>query len=83
MAMADNYLENRYEDYHARKQKKEAERKAKFRRQLEEYKKKIGYKEFLSQRNIKKINESLNVKVVAAGRSELTAIAVEKDVVRL
>lgn len=45
MAMADNYLENRYEDYLARKQKKEAERKAKFRRQLEEYKKKIGYKE--------------------------------------
>lgn len=43
--MADNYLENRYEDYLARKQKKEAERKAKFRRQLEEYKKKIGYKE--------------------------------------
>ena len=38
--MADNYLENRYEDYLARKQKKEAERKAKFRRQLEEYKKK-------------------------------------------
>lgn len=42
-AMADNYLENRYEDYLARKQKKEAERKAKFRRQLEEYKKKIGF----------------------------------------
>lgn len=43
MAMADNYLENRYEDYLARKQKKEAERKAKFRRQLEEHKKKIGF----------------------------------------
>ena len=28
--MADNYLENRYEDYLARKQKKEAERKARF-----------------------------------------------------
>lgn len=41
--MADNYLENRYEDYLARKQKKEAERKAKFHRQLEEYKKKIGF----------------------------------------
>lgn len=77
--MADNYLENRYEDYLARKQKKEAERKAKFRRQLEEYKK----RQVLLQSNIKKINESLNVKVVAAGRSELTAIAVEKDVVRL
>ena len=77
--MADNYLENRYEDYLARKQKKEAERKAKFRRQLEEYKK----RQVLLQRNIQKINESLNVKVVAAGRGELTAIAVEKDVVRL
>ncbi len=37
--MADNYLENRYEDYLARKRKKEAERKARFRKQLEEYRK--------------------------------------------
>ena len=43
--MADNYLENRYEEYLARKQKKEQERKAKFRRQLEEYRKKKVQKE--------------------------------------
>lgn len=51
MAMADNYLENRYEDYLSRKQKKEAERKAKFRRQLEEYKKKIGFTSAQHQEN--------------------------------
>lgn len=38
--MADNYLENRYEQYLERKRKKEAERKADFRRRLEEYRKK-------------------------------------------
>lgn len=43
--MADNYLENRYEQYLERKRKKEAERKENFRRRLEEYRKKTGFKE--------------------------------------
>lgn len=43
--MADNYLENRYEEYLARKQKKEQERKDRFRRQLEEYRKQKVRKE--------------------------------------
>lgn len=43
--MADNYLEKRREDYLARRQKEEAERKARFRRQLEEYRKKTGFKD--------------------------------------
>ncbi len=37
--MADNYLENRYEEYLERKRKKESLRKAAFRKRLEEYRK--------------------------------------------
>ena len=39
--MADNYLESRYEDYLRRKEKAEKARREKFRKRLEEYKKKI------------------------------------------
>ncbi len=39
--MADNYLENRYEDYLARKLKKDADRKRDFRRRLEAYRKSL------------------------------------------
>ena len=38
--MADNFLENQREEYEARKAKKEQERKKRFRRSLEAYKKK-------------------------------------------
>ncbi len=39
--MADNYLENRYNDFLKHKEKKEAERKKRLRRYLEAYKRKI------------------------------------------
>ncbi len=42
--MADNYLENRYEEYLARKQKKEALKKAAFRKRLEEYRRTLAQK---------------------------------------
>lgn len=40
--MADNFLENQREEYEARKAKKEQERKKRFRRSLEAYKKKLA-----------------------------------------
>ena len=38
--MADNYLESRYEDYLRRKEKAERLKREKFRKRLEEYRKK-------------------------------------------
>ncbi len=40
--MADNYLENRYEEYRERELKNEARRKAAFRKRLEEYRKSLA-----------------------------------------
>ncbi len=40
--MADNYLENRYEEYLERKRKKESLRKTDFRKRLDEYRKKLA-----------------------------------------
>ncbi len=82
-AMADNYLENRYEDYLARKLKKEAERRRDFRRRLEEYRKSLESARITSEGDVQKIKESPDIEVITARRSELHAVAVEQDVVRL
>lgn len=42
--MADNYLENRYEEYLERKRKKEAEQRAAFRKRLEKYRRRASDK---------------------------------------
>ena len=49
--MADNYIENQYDDYLKQKAKKEAAKRAAWRKQLQ------AYKEKLAQAKINKENE--------------------------
>lgn len=49
--MADNFLENQRAEYEARKAKKEFERKKRFRRSLEAYKKKLAEQQSINNNN--------------------------------